>query len=252
MSLVWNGKPIEELDSEHIKRILAAEARGVWASGKPCTVGYFLANKLRDLLTLRGDKPDGPPPPTILMFPDPPPPDYSAQLAAMGYVPPPPPPAGAPAPWSPQVRTKLPIFPSIADEPMAAKGSRLVSKLEDENRTLQLEVDETLALLRTERRKAERLAREQREADRVNQPMAKRLEAMERRANSADLEDIDEVSLIAWWREEIEDCSGALVRGLNRLLSIATKGNDALRAIDAQSIQPRKPQPRRGPGIQRD
>jgi hypothetical protein len=184
-----------------------------------------------------------------------PPPDYAAQLASMGYTPPPPPQAiGGKAPWSPQVKTKLPLFPSIASEAMEPKGSRLIEKLREENKELKTVAKEAAKAAAFLERRVDKqqavidglrieLRDERRGRNRVDQPMAKRLEAMERRAKGDDLEDIEESELIAWWRDELSDCSGALVRGLTRLLNLAARG------IDVQTIKPRKP---KRPGIQRD
>jgi len=251
---LWNGKPIEELESSHIERILSACQRGVWADGRPCRVRFETQRALREELKSRGSGdflPEKVEPPPGVFAPPVPPPKYDDVLNAMGYAPPPIPP---PIPWSPPVKTKIPMFPSLKDESLEPKGNRLVEKLQaeiDELRETLADRDSVLRQLTrrlTRQKNANDQLREEMEArakerDRVNQPMAKRLEGMERRASGDDLEDIDEAALIAWWREEIEDCSGALVRGLNRLLGLAARG------IDVKTIKPRQ---RKRPGIQRD
>lgn len=249
---VWNGKPIESLDTSHIERILAACQRGTWSDGRPCNVRGETQQALRKELRSRGsgvfvdDEPD--PPPGIW---PPSPPKYDDVLNAMGYAPPPIPP---PMPWSPPVNTKTPLFPSMKDESLEPKGNRLIEKLTEEVRILRATLEDRDSVVRQLTRRLERqkqaneqmrdeMRERERERNRVDQPMAKRLASMERRASGADLEDIEPAELIAWWRNELDDCSGAVVRGLNRLLGLAARG------IDVKTIRPRN---FKRPGIKRD
>ena len=255
---IWNGKPISALDTSHIERILSAVKRGAWGDGRPCAVRLETARELRWELKRRGArsfKPDKPKVSDDVEQVEPP--NYDAQLAAMGYVPPP---APIPAPWSkpwqpaPQQPSR---FPSVAAESMEPKGAKLAAKLQAENEELTAQLLEATKASAYLERRAERLADtlarlkdeeeeralERKRKDREAQPMYRRLRGLERRAESADLEDITESELIAWWREELEDCNGALVDGIRRLLNVAGRG------IDVQTIKPRK---LRRPGIQKD
>jgi len=140
---------------------------------------------------------------------------------------------------------------------MEPKGAKLAAKLQAENEELTAQLLEATKASAYLERRAERLADtlarlkdeeeeralERKRKDREAQPMYRRLRGLERRAESADLEDITESELIAWWREELEDCNGALVDGIRRLLNVAGRG------IDVQTIKPRK---LRRPGIQKD
>lgn len=244
---LWNGKPISSLDTSHIERILSASRRGAWADGKPCRVRPETLDVLRSELRSRGSGDFVTPQGKYDAVEPVAPPNYDDQLAAMGYAPPPIPP---PQPWSPTVKTKLPLFPSASTESMDPKGERLIEKLREEIAALTEDIGDRDSVIRQLTRRLtrqqdanDRLRIEMKAQDRVNQPMAKRLEAMERRAAGDDLEDIDETALIAWWREEVEDCSGVLIRGLDRLLNLAARG------IDVKTIRPRK---LRRPGIQKD
>ena len=245
----WNGKPIESLESSHIERILAAVKRGAWADGKPCRVDQETAIAMRLELRTRSEDefvPEAPEDLSVTFGEPVAPPDYSNQLAAMGYVPPPPP-IAVPAPWSPPVRTKLPTFPSVTAEPMESKGQRRIEELELLVSDLKLELRN--AERRTERlREAAERLKVQRDmalkADRrEEQGEAKRLLLMRRRAEGADLMDIEEADLLAWWTEELRGCGGALVEGLERVIRAAYRG------MSVRDIKPRK---LRRPGIQED